>query len=137
MQCVICGQEFTSKRKNRKTCGSVLCQGELSRRRTRAWREKQKLCPNPNKEKRQGEKQRGVKKENPRRPFTFNTDMLLVIDMQKGWPLEKVAKVAAQCFDRDYNHVLEHIKKLKGSNREKQILKILRTYRLNSVKVGY
>lgn len=101
-KCIICGREFRKIWPNTRTCGSGECRGELSRR-TRSKSDK------PGKI----------------RPYSWDTDMLIIIDMLKGWDDKKVAKVNARALGRDYKDVLRHVEKLKGSDREREILKIL------------
>ena len=63
------------------------------------------------------------------RPYSWETDMLLIIDIDKGWDYKKVARVNALALDRDYDDVLKHIKVLEDSDRAEQIRKVIKKHR--------
>lgn len=48
------------------------------------------------------------------RPYTYTTDLILRVDIDKGWPAERVAKVNADCLGRDYRDVLKRVNYLMG-----------------------
>lgn len=67
--------------------------------------------------------------KNDKRPFSYDTDMLLIIDLEKGWSPEKVARINAEILNRDYEHLIEHVYALQNSKRGQLIKQRLNTYR--------
>lgn len=107
--CKICGAEIISPRK-RTLCGKKECR-----------RQSQKQNYHKNRS--------NHKTKNPKiRPFTYSTDILLIADLQKGWPPEKVAKINAEALGRDYNDVLKHIYILLESTRGQTIISNFKEY---------
>lgn len=61
--------------------------------------------------------------------FSYDTDLMIIVDLLKGWPHEKVAEINAKVYQREYEHVLERIKYLKNSLHGKRIFNIVNSYR--------
>lgn len=78
---------------------------------------------------------KSLDKQSSVRPFSDTTNLMLLVDLDKGLSCEEVARLNADVLRRDYSHLLEHLISLDQSQEGEDIRKNIRGHRGD--KYGY
>lgn len=114
--CPFCeGEYFPKQNRLQATCGSEACLKQRENNYRKALRSKKH------------KKMRGECRPNPIREYTDTSNMMIVVDLEKGYSLEYIAKA----YDRDKNDLEKHIEKIKADGTVEKIKKKLEKYREN------
>lgn len=115
-KCIICGKEFLKIGGRRQVlCGDAKCSYERRKQINAKWNGKRRETKNYDTSVRLV------------REYTDTANMMIVVDLEKGYSLEYIAKA----YSRDKNDLQKHIEKIKADGTIEKIKKNLERYRKN------
>jgi len=152
-KCIICGISFDPKIDFPLTCGSQKCRYERRKQRGKALYRLNRLekkgidvtkgycqiCYKKIKNDKticskqcmwEYQYQEEINKRKTR-PFSYDTDLLIVGELLKGTSRDKTARILADILNRDYGHLRKHIDDVIRDGTYKELTKIIKENRKN------